>query len=330
MTALRVGGAALLAALLTLGATPAAAQEQLALRATVTPRVAKLGEVIRYRGRVTGGPAGRYRWMPPERGGALTWGRPEVRLVTGRRSEPPAANGVFTRAGAALDTLLVEAPVQVFALGETSIPGMRLEVHDGRRARVIRLPAVAVTIEPTLDPADTSARLESLRTIAAPWWERVPWSWIAAGLALLALVIWAWRRFRRRKPAPALAPAAAPRKDPAVEALAALARLRAMELPEQGKFAEHAFRLGQILRRYLEATVITARPGDTTPELITHLREARLEPDDLQRLAGLLRVWDRIKFAREAFTAPEAERTEAAVEAFVRRPAGAPRAERVA
>jgi hypothetical protein len=75
--------------------------------------------------------------------------------------------------------------------------------------------------------------------------------------------------------------------------------------------------------------VITTHPGDTTPELIAHLREARLEAADLQRLAGLLRVWDRVKFAREAFTADEASRTEEAVEGFVHRGAS-PRSEQAA
>jgi hypothetical protein len=115
------------------------------------------------------------------------------------------------------------------------------------------------------------------------------------------------------------APPAAP--DPLAEALAALAALRAMHLPEHGRFAEHAFRLGQILRRYLEAVTAVTRPGDTSPELVAHLREAGLEADDLARLAGLLRVWDRIKFAREPFTLDEAIRAERASEAFLRRPA---------
>ncbi|MGH7730201.1 MAG: hypothetical protein ACRENJ_03025, partial [Candidatus Eiseniibacteriota bacterium] len=117
--------------------------------------------------------------------------------------------------------------------------------------------------------------------------------------------------------------------DPRAEALAALAELRALHLPEEERFAEHAFRLGRILRRFLEATTGVTRPGDTTPELVGHLREAGLEPDDLMRLSGLLRIWDRIKFARAPFTLDEAIRAERAIETFLRRPQAAA-AEKVA
>ncbi len=70
------------------------------------------------------------------------------------------------------------------------------------------------------------------------------------------------------------------------------------------------------------------QPGDTTPELVAHLRGSRLEPEDLTRLSGLLRVWDRVKFAREPFTLDEAARSERTTEAFLRRPPAA--AEKVA
>ena len=99
------------------------------------------------------------------------------------------------------------------------------------------------------------------------------------------------------------AAAAAPRSaapvitplEPAHAALAALAELRALDLPAHQRFAEHAFRLGQILRRYLEAPWPMTRPGDTTPELVRHLEAEGLSSEDVRRLAGLLRVWDRVK-----------------------------------
>jgi len=65
--------------------------------------------------------------------------------------------------------------------------------------------------------------------------------------------------------------------------------------------------------------VTTTHPDDTTPELVRHMSEAGVSEDDLKRLAGLLRVWDRIKFARDPFTADEAGRAEIAVEGYVRR-----------
>jgi hypothetical protein len=178
-----------------------------------------------------------------------------------------------------------------------------------------------LTVVPVLTAADSNADFRAVHgPLAAPWWERVPWAWVILGVlaavAIVALVVW-----RRRRRARASAPSAGPEaRDPLAEALAALASLRGLSLPEHGRFAEHAFRLGQILRRYLEAVIRTTHPGDTTPELVAHLRLAGLESDDLARLSGLLRAWDQVKFAREPFTFEEAIRAERATEAFLRRP----------
>src|SRR6185436_17658428 len=88
-------------------------------------------------------------------------------------------------------------------------------------------------------------------------------------------------------------------------------------------FGEHALALTAILRRFLEATVTTPRPGDTSIELLERLRASRLHADELVRLEGLLGLWDRVKFARAPLTETEARGCEQAVEAYVRRVAQA-------
>ena len=109
------------------------------------------------------------------------------------------------------------------------------------------------------------------------------------------------------------------RRDPAAQALAELEALRRLKLPASARFAEHAFQLGRIVRRFLEATAGTPRPGDTTPEFVTHLEAARLSPEDVQRIRDLMRFWDRVKFARAPETPEEAVQAESAVENLVRR-----------
>lgn len=291
------------------------------VRVVVAPAVAELGQRVTYRVGVTGSEPGKIRLLPPEQEGAFTWGTPRVFLREGWRRRPsakPHAPFEVQR----LDTMGIEVPLQAFAHGQLSIPGLRLEIDDGRGPRVMRLPTATLTVIPVLTPADSNADFRAVHgPLAAPWWERVPWRWVILGLLILAAIaaFVLWRR--RRTKAPAVAPARPVLLNPQAEALAALAALRALNLPEHGRFTEHAFRLGQILRRYLEAVTPTTRPGDTTPELVAHLRQAGLESDDLARLAGLLRVWDQVKFAREPFTLEEAVRAERATEAFLRRPA---------
>ncbi|MBI5710167.1 MAG: DUF4129 domain-containing protein [Candidatus Eisenbacteria bacterium] len=125
-------------------------------------------------------------------------------------------------------------------------------------------------------------------------------------------------RRRSRRVAAGPVPAAVV-QDPAARALAELEALRGLHLPEHGRFAEHAFHLTRVLRRFLEATAGTPRPGDTTPELLGHLEAARLEPGDLERMGRLLRLWDQVKFARVPSTVEEARRAETSVEELARR-----------
>lgn len=306
------------------------------VRAGVQPGVAQLGQPVTYQAWVRSERPAKARWLPPDSGAAFTWGTPRVwvthhvpgSLGRGRGKPRPDATGHYMIDGR--DTLRVAIPLQAFALGKLTVPGVQVEIDDGRGPRVYRLPMVTLEIIPVLTAADSNADYRALHgPIAAPWWERVPWTWVVLGLlalvATVLLVRW-WRRRRRSVVAPEVPPAAL---DPRAEALQALAALRALHLPEHGRFAEHAFRLGRILRQFLESTTGITRPGDTTPELVAHLRTAGLDPEDLARFSGLLRIWDRVKFAREPFTLDEAVRSERSIEAFLRRPPAAA-SERVA
>ncbi len=310
--------AALMAMVSLLGGTGAArAQESIAARASVEPGVVHLGERALYRGFVVVRPDARVRWLAPEANEALTWGD--------RRARRASRFAGSVEHGRVADTVSVEIPLQAFRLGEVPVPGLGVEVDDSVVTRRYRLPVVRLVVMPVLTAADSNADYRAVHgPLAAPWWERVPWTWVIVGLlvvaAIVALVVWRRRRKRRGVIAAPASARQAPR-DPRLEALAALTALRGLHLPEHGRFAEHAFRLGQILRRYLEAVTGTTRPGDTTPELVAHLRQAGLEPDDLTRLSGVLRAWDQVKFAREPFTLEEANRTERATEAFLRQPA---------
>jgi hypothetical protein len=304
---LAAGGAALV-----LAATAAAQQARVTLR----PGLAGLGERVTYRAEVITRPEAAVRWLLPDSAAALTWGEPRVGRSRARRP------------GGRLDTTWIEASLQAFELGAVPVPGVRFEFrrHGGDPAVTMRAPTGRLVIAPVLAAADSDATLRPLHgPLAAPWWERVPWRWLAAAVLALLLALALGRARGRRRRAPDVCPE--PALSPAARALAALAELRALRLPAQGRFAEHAFRLGQILRRYLESTVPTTRPGDSTPELVRHLGEAGLRAEDLGRLAGLLRVWDRVKFAREPFSVEEAARTEAAVEIFLRRGAAGETAE---
>jgi hypothetical protein len=286
----------------------------ISLHSVVRPSWAGVGEKVHYEGRAVF-PSGRAnaRWVPPMPGGDLTWGPLHARRGLGA--------GSVTRALA--DTLVVEADLQAFRPGLVSVPGIQLQGSDPARAGLWQLPVARLTVMPMIPGTDTAPDLRPVRgPLGAPWWERVPWAWVAAGAIAVALALIVGRRMRRRRPVVPVA-ARAPR-DPAAEALARLAELRALDLPGRGRFGDHALALTSILRRFLEATERTPRPGDTTTSVVHRLETALIDPQDTRLLVDLLRGWDRVKFGRAETTAEDARRSERAVESFVKRRAAPP------
>jgi len=297
----------------------------MASRVYVTPSTAHVGQAVRYLAVVKADRDQRVQFQPPQAGGDLSWSQ----LRAGRNHPRWWTQSAYE----AKDSVWFEARLQVFATGIVSVPGITAQVDPApgtARAGAIHLPAARILIEPSVTAADSDQTLRGLHgPLGAPWWERLPMALIVTALLLVAAWVFVLRKLRRpqrklvRRPAaPVLAPSR-PRIDPAAEALRALFTLRAKKLPAQQRFGEHALELTAILRRFLEATVATPRPGDTSGELLERLKASRLEKADLERLEGLLGLWDRVKFARAPLTETEATRCEESVEAYVRRVAQA-------
>jgi hypothetical protein len=283
---------------------------------------ARIGDALVYRVVVKSETPVKVRFISPSAGGAFHWGTLKAwQQSLGPRQPKPVGAGAWVDTHAS-GPAVAEVPLQIFALGSQSVPGLTIDVDDGRGPRRYRAPVGTVLIVPAIAANDSSAQLRAVRApLEAPWWERVPWLRVAlwGGLAglVIGLVVWLILKRRRRAPLPAIAPAARP-ADPALVALRELAALRRRQLPARGEFAEHAFHLTRIVRRFVESAAARVRPGDTTPEFVEHLSGATLEPDEIVRLEGLLRYWDRVKFARAGTTVEEAAAAEQSVEEFVR------------
>ncbi len=288
------------------------------LHVSVLPSPAAVGAKLSYRGSAVVDRVVRVDFVRPKSAGAFTWSEMNIRRI------PFASQGAYQNQSR--DSVVFEAVLQVFETGTVAIPGpeMRLAgVQWSARPVHTRLPTAHVVIRSSLTAADSAARFRGLRgPLAAPWWERISWSRVFAGLIALAALVLFIRMLRRRRPAKPVSGAApgTPRakRDAATEALDALAALRREQLPEQGRFDQHAFELTRILRRYLEITFVVPRPGDTSEELMERLRQSRQAESHVARLGGLLGVWDRLKFARASSSVNEARASESAVEDVIR------------
>jgi len=146
-------------------------------------------------------------------------------------------------------------------------------------------------------PVDTALRkpkpFRPLIAVKAFNW--LPWLIAGIAAALAAILIWVWRRWRRRTMR-GLTPLQLAERD--------FARIESQRLIESGETERYAVEMVAVLRAYLASVVPAASRSATTRELATTLRNVTVVP--VQRLIGLLDATDLVKFARERATGQHA------------------------
>lgn len=190
--------------------------------------------------------------------------------------------------------------------GVRELPAVEVVVSEEGAAGMLEVAPRAITVLSVLpEAAGDGLELRGAR----PLLERraFPWRWfLLAGVALMALVAWAWRRGRRGA-------APAPREGPERRALGELARLRAGW--EAGWLDGAAFfdELEAVLRRYAEGT----RGWDRGLPL-------RQLPDGDRDLARALRRSAWVRFGRLAVSHREPLRSLEACARWILADAGLP------
>jgi hypothetical protein len=130
--------------------------------------------------------------------------------------------------------------------------------------------------------------------------------------ALLATLFLLWKRRPKRVPPPP------PPRPPWEVAIEELARLRAEDLIRTQRFAEHYDRVSDTVRKYLGARYGFDGLETTTKEMLTLLRNARLEIGTLSNVELFLSDADLVKFAKRTPTEAECVVALDHAEGFVR------------
>jgi len=219
--------------------------------------------------------------------------------------------------GAAATPRLHRYQATVFALGEAQLPAIpvRYRLADGTSGEAASAPLTLRVV--SLLPKDP--KQQKLVDVRGPLDVSIGRAfWVALGLVLAAfaaLVYWVVRQ-RRRGAAPAVARPEPP-VPPDVEALAALDALVRSGLVERGEQRAFYIRLTAIAKRYLERRLSAPILEMTSAETLAFLRGHPHGNDLLPVVRDVAEAADRVKFARGAALAAEAERHLAAVRALV-------------
>lgn len=232
------------------------------------------------------------------------WGAARVREVS--QTPPPGFPGTAT----------VTLTVQLFAVGEVSLPTFLVAVNTGGGARAFEATPPPVAVKATLE--EGAAAPPPAQVLPFP--EPFPWSWVIGGLLALAALgaAGAWL-LKKARVGPVLPP------PPQVADPDAWIRAEVARLLSGG--VEPAFRYGALsrsLREYLQIKTELPFPDWTTAEIRRNLGGVgRLEGEAGLGLLQTFALCDQVKFARH-LPSPEEEaqvrpRVEAAL-AALRRP----------
>lgn len=187
--------------------------------------------------------------------------------------------------------------VTAFELGELEIPSFTLELTDGGdgTATVSTDPVVIGVTTVGLDESGDIRDVKGPRAIARNW--LLLWPWFVLALTLGALGYW-WGRRRRRTPDRADSGPPAPDRPPHEVAIEALDRLEASPLLERGEIKLYHVEVSRIIRAYVEGRYRIWALEMVTPDVISSLGRAGVDPGIRTAFERFLDACDLVKFAK--------------------------------
>jgi len=193
------------------------------------------------------------------------------------------------------ETLTQEMLIAVFDTGLFKIPPLPFAFRNGQISDTLR--TLPVYFEIQAMPVDTTIR-DIRANMKAPVnvAEILPFALGAVVLALAGYLVYLWIKRRKRK-TNGIAPEI-PSEPEDVIALRELARLREEKPWLHRQVKLYYIRMSEILRRYIERRYDIMALEQTTDEILASLKKTATGGTGLQRLAGILKLADLVKFAK--------------------------------
>lgn len=203
--------------------------------------------------------------------------------------------GAATRTDSTANGYTESTMSYVLAAWDTGTQGLGIDsvttVTNGVE-RIAVLPRFNVYVRSVL-PLDSALRKpKPFRPIieASPFnW--LPWAVAAAVLALIAIVVFAWRRWERKR-GMGFTPLQIAQRE--------FARIDTQRLVESGETERYVIEMTGVMRRYLVSVIPAIAASATTRELSAALARTNRVPG--QRLLAILDETDLVKFARGRVT----------------------------
>jgi hypothetical protein len=218
------------------------------------------------------------------------------------RSEEPSGSPTESR---------IRLSVAAYRLpGAISFPALRIEYREAEgKLTSVETEAIPIELVTSLTPdvTDIHDLKPPIEDLPVPSRWGLLW-WLLAALAAALALYLLYRKLRRKKRETRLEAPPRPLQPPEEEAEAALRRLAAARLLEQGRFDEYYTALAEIMKRYAGRRFEVPYLERTTTEIASDLRFARVRDEWCSELSVLLDASDLVKFARGLPEREEAQR----------------------
>ncbi|HPQ98784.1 MAG TPA: hypothetical protein PK066_04560 [Saprospiraceae bacterium] len=180
--------------------------------------------------------------------------------------------------------------------GRSLLPGLAVSPQNGSDTMYSNSLIINALLDSSLVEGPEIRPVKDIIREGVKWYDYLVYLWILLGLALLVVVFFVWKKYRKRQAKPIEAKTI--NRAPEDIAFEKLRKLRDAEIWQTGAIKEYQSELTYILREFLEKKFSIPALEQPSSELLNRLREITSDNEWIGKVRQILEIADLVKFAK--------------------------------
>jgi len=183
-----------------------------------------------------------------------------------------------------------------FDSGRQTIPALSFQIEKLNGDSTFQMFTDTIPVDVRYSPLDSIMPFHDIKPIIRVPLERDWWKWLIAGLLIILIGLLIYFKTRKKKEMPvSLFDNDLSDYD---EAMQALQKLKAGQLPPPSELKSYYFQLAYIFKRYLTRKTNRLQMHLTSDEIIATISEYDFSRETISEFASVLKTGDAVKFAK--------------------------------